>query len=51
MRTDWSPRVYELEEIFKPYWIKGIGVPDDAPQEVKDAYKEHRELVEEEAWY
>ena len=31
MRTDWSPIVYELEEIFKPYWIKGIGVPVDAP--------------------
>ena len=48
---DWSPRVYELEKIFKPYWNPDDGVPDDAPQEAKDAYKEHGELVEKEAWH
>ena len=50
MRFDWSPRVYELEKIFKPYWSYEKGLAEDAPQEVKDAFKEHGELVEKEAW-
>ena len=38
MRAQWSPRVYELKKIFMPYWKPKIGIPDDAPQEAKDAY-------------
>lgn len=51
MRAQWSPRVYELKKIFMPYWKPKIGIPDDAPQEAKDAYKEHGELIEKEAWH
>ena len=49
-RWDWSPRVYELEKIFKPYWNPDDGVPEDAPQEAKDAYEEFCKLVEKERW-
>ena len=51
MRLDWSPRVYELEKIFEPYWdYKKKDIVEDAPQEVRDAYEEFCNLVEEEAW-
>jgi len=50
MRLDWSPRVYELEKIFEPYWSYKEGLAEDAPQEAKDAFEECRKLVEKEAW-
>lgn len=50
MRTDWSPRVYELKEIFEPYWKVFEGIAEDAPEEVKEAYREFCELVKEEMW-
>lgn len=51
MRADWSPRVYELEKIFMPYWKPKIGILDDAPKEAKDAFEECRRLIEKEAWH
>ena len=50
MRGKWSPRVDELEKIFKPYWVYGVGIIEDAPEEAKEAYKEYCELVKKEAW-
>ena len=45
MRGEWSPRVEKLEKIFKPYWVYGVGVKENAPQEAKEASKEYCELV------
>lgn len=46
MMYKWPPRYYELKKIFMPYWKPPIGVPDDAPQEAKDAFEECRKIAE-----
>jgi hypothetical protein len=41
MRTDWSPRVYELEKILEPYFDnKNGGLKPDAPKEMQELYEE-----------
>lgn len=51
MRTDWSPRVYELEKILKPYFAKMGGLVPDAPQEMQKLFEEYRDLVMKEKPY
>lgn len=51
MRTDWSPRVYELKKILKPYFSGKGGLKPDAPEEIQKLYEEYVERLLEEKPY
>lgn len=46
----WSDKVFSMEKQLEPYFVRLGGIRDDAPEEIKELFEEHKKQVLEEAW-